>query len=926
MVLRRTLVLVTLILAALGLPSSAVAQITRLGATFGVIDAATRGNAVAYDSRNDVYLVVGSFGVVRGRFISADGTPLGAPFVIQSSANFTHFPSVAYSPDADGGNGGFLVTWHESDAPVTTIHCRIVSYTSGGPVGAETRLDGTESWWEQTAGIAYSSVSREFLVTWRGAGNAFGNVYAARINASGGLVGSVFPVAATSAFEDNPSATYNRTTNEFFVLYVSKTEPPLTSVLVGRRIAAGSGAFVGDPVTIAVSVGIYVTDASYDSITGLYFAVWYQDPPQAIYGRLLNADGTPAGNITPLSVRFAAYDGLSVGHNRTSGTFFAITHDRLPPKDGGSTEDGGVEIDATGTPLTTGEIITGAAGFGNFYPRIAAHATRPEWLVSSAHNFVSTIAQRIGSDRRSGAPPLDPLPPPPPPSGAKLSLTRSALTFGVIAGTNMGSSGGQAVGVRFANGTANWTVSSSVSFVQVSPASGAGDGSFNVSLVAGKYSAGTEGAVITVTAPGTSNVTVSLPVTVFTRAVGGNPIGLVDTPPDNLTGVTGALAVTGWALDDLGVNSVTIWRDHVAGETPSANGKIFVGRAVQVEGSRPDVDTAFALPFDFRAGWGYMLLTNMLPNQGNGKFVLHAFAEDIDGHASLLGSRTITCTNATATRPFGTLDKPDQGESVSGATYMNFGWALTPKPHSIPTDGSTIVVLIDGVAVGHPTYNQNREDIATLFPGLANSNGAIGFFPVDTTTLSNGLHTIAWIVTDSNGTTEGIGSRYFSVLNGAASSSLTLERNSSVQELSGRGPETLLSAGPGSLSGQPAAAVASLPQSSVPVYMRTGYDPAAPLNIVDPDPRGVAVVRAAEVGRLILTLGPSATVEGDGYEGYLVAGDTLAPLPPGTFLDRTSGEFYWQPGVGFVGSYDLVFVHTDQGVKRRIPVAVRIGQ
>ena len=38
---------------------------------------------------------------------------------------------------------------------------------------------------------------------------------------------------------------------------------------------------------------------------------------------------------------------------------------------------------------------------------------------------------------------------------------------------------------------------------------------------------------------------------------------------------------------------------------------------------------------------------------------------------------------------------------------------------------------------------------------------------IDTTTLTNGLHTISWTVTDNLGITEGIGSRFFTVSNGA---------------------------------------------------------------------------------------------------------------------------------------------------------------
>jgi hypothetical protein len=183
------------------------------------------------------------------------------------------------------------------------------------------------------------------------------------------------------------------------------------------------------------------------------------------------------------------------------------------------------------------------------------------------------------------------------------------------------------------------------------------------------------------------------------------------------------------------------------------------------DGARPDVQAAFPmLPFASRAGWGYQLLTNMLPGGGNGIFRLHAFAEYFERKTTLLGSRTITVNNSTVAMPFGAIDTPGQGETVSG-TITIWGWALTPQPANIPADGSTIDVVIDGVAVGHPTYGLNRADIAALFPGYTNTNSADGYFSFDTTTLSNGVHTLAWVVRDSMGRAQGIGSRYFHVQN-----------------------------------------------------------------------------------------------------------------------------------------------------------------
>jgi len=74
-------------------------------------------------------------------------------------------------------------------------------------------------------------------------------------------------------------------------------------------------------------------------------------------------------------------------------------------------------------------------------------------------------------------------------------------------------------------------------------------------------------------------------------------------------------------------------------------------------------------------------------------------------------------------------------------------------------------VYVDGVAVGHPTYGFARSDIQGLFPGYANTDTAVGFYMLDTTQLTNGLHTIFWVVRDSSGAAQGIGSRFFTVAN-----------------------------------------------------------------------------------------------------------------------------------------------------------------
>ena len=311
----------------------------------------------------------------------------------------------------------------------------------------------------------------------------------------------------------------------------------------------------------------------------------------------------------------------------------------------------------------------------------------------------------------------------------------------------------------------SWTVTSNQPWLAVSPASGSGARDLSVTVAPGALTTpGTAVGSITITLSGAGNLVAPVGVTLVTMIAGTSvaPIGVVDTPLANATGVVGAIPVTGWALDDVEVASLFVCRNAVMGESAAPDGRcggatqVYLGDAVFIDDARPDVVASFpAYPRNYRGGWGFMLLTNMLPNQGNGSYTLSAYAMDREGRVVLVGSRTFTCDNAHATRPFGAIDTPGQGGTASSANYVNFGWALTPLPKFIPNDGSTMTVFVDGVSLGHPSYNNFRADIASLFPGLNNTSGAVGFRVIDTTALTNGLHTIAWTVSDNLGATEG---------------------------------------------------------------------------------------------------------------------------------------------------------------------------
>jgi len=210
------------------------------------------------------------------------------------------------------------------------------------------------------------------------------------------------------------------------------------------------------------------------------------------------------------------------------------------------------------------------------------------------------------------------------------------------------------------------------------------------------------------------------------------PIGHVDTPVNGATNQSGAIGFTGWAVSTITVANVALCREPVTGENPnvtdphcllaapSPGGLVYLGNATLVPGARPDVAAAFPGYPNNNWGWGAQVLTNFLPDsngdggRGNGTYKLHAIAADPEGLSIDIGTTTMSANNAGSVFPFGTIDTPGEGATVSGAV-QNFGWALTPQPNIIPIDGSTITVIISGLCSGvpltcGPTANHRPSD------------------------------------------------------------------------------------------------------------------------------------------------------------------------------------------------------------------------
>jgi hypothetical protein len=350
------------------------------------------------------------------------------------------------------------------------------------------------------------------------------------------------------------------------------------------------------------------------------------------------------------------------------------------------------------------------------------------------------------------------------------------------------------------------------------------------------------------------------------------------------------------------VKQVELWRDLQPGETTPPgnvtpgdlrNGKIYISNATFVEGARPDVEGLNpTVPANYRAGWGYLLLTWGLFGQGNGTYKFYAFGVDQEGNIATIGTKTVLISNNSATKPFGSIDTPAIGGDASGP---NFGWALTPKVNGTATckiQPFGVQYSIDSGPLQPAVYGDARPDIVGAFPGFSNTTAAGAHAIIDWSALSNGSHTISWLITDDCNRSDGVGSRFFNVTAGTA---LIAAYDPSVAVEPSR-------LSPGS---------AAETESDTPMAVARGYGE-LPV-ILDPVITGSRIIEVKQGERIEIRV-----PRGFDAVYQLAPGGHRRALPVGSTWDEASGTFYWQPAPGFLGHFRLFF---SNGLER---IGVRI--
>ena len=404
-------------MAAVPLPASA--QASRTGATFNIGGSTSPVILpdVAYDSIHDRYLVVQGNGFIEGQLLDSAGTRIAA---FPMGGGNSQTPRVAFSPDVNGGAGGYLVTWHQGVGQIAQVWGLIVSadgvaLTGNIVIALEAGPPGTGSNWTMGAAVAYSTVSREFLVTWMGGYFTTQDIRYTRLNTAGAVL--QFPVAITGGpdWERDPSVAYNPQQDEFYITYAGYLDAGHFGYVNGQRIKAGTGSLIGGPATFIQSAATLIPHVEYNAGTQQYLVAWYNNSGAgaAFYGvSVRGSDGVVVGGVRLISSYYFAYDALDIAYNAVSGDFLLVTHGAGAQ----DYEDASVSIKADGTPYDNGFILTQSGKVnGNYNPRIVASAAQGRYLAVASTNF-ATIHGQFATSSASNC--VSNCPPPPPPAAA----------------------------------------------------------------------------------------------------------------------------------------------------------------------------------------------------------------------------------------------------------------------------------------------------------------------------------------------------------------------------------------------------------------------------------------------------------------------------------------------------------------------------
>ena len=235
------------------------------------------------------------------------------------------------------------------------------------------------------------------------------------------------------------------------------------------------------------------------------------------------------------------------------------------------------------------------------------------------------------------------------------------------------------------------------------------------------------------------------------------PLLFVDGPRPGQT-VAGIVAVSGWALSQNSIDKIELFID---------DDSVAVNRAV-LNLPRPDVSGAFPSYAGSPNGAPGWITSFLARNYLDGPHQIRlAVTEGGTVDPFFFGPIEVNVDNSINQAPFGSLDLPAAGQSLSGSVGV-LGWALDDidiDHIDFQLDGRTWATAVGRGGVGNAIFGGTRPDVNAAFPDVPTSLQSGFFANLDSTQVLDGLHTISVRATDNQGASREIGSVTVQVMN-----------------------------------------------------------------------------------------------------------------------------------------------------------------
>jgi len=236
----------------------------------------------------------------------------------------------------------------------------------------------------------------------------------------------------------------------------------------------------------------------------------------------------------------------------------------------------------------------------------------------------------------------------------------------------------------------------------------------------------------------------------------------LDTPQPDAT-VFGLQEVSGYILGDgSGCGAPWQWRQCDWGDALVLGVDLYIdgGYVASADLYQPRYDILLAYPWYAgtpfeRPGFATSFDSRDFSNGDHTLFVRVAFA---DGTEQDYGQRTVIVNNLLNQAPFGELELPGANQPMNGVFPVT-GWALDDGEVAL------VEVLVDGMAVGQALTGMHRPDIGHRFPSHPDAEYAGFVRMLNTTVLTNGIHSVSIRVTDDDGASLVIGRRFVQTFN-----------------------------------------------------------------------------------------------------------------------------------------------------------------